>query len=33
MGTLGTISISPMVEQTSYGVYIDLLELVRYPLT
>ena len=33
MGTLGTISISPIVEHTAYGVYIDLLELVRYPLT
>ncbi len=31
MGILGTVSISPGVEQTSYGVYIDLLELVRYP--
>lgn len=31
MGTLGMVSIFPKVEQTAYGVYIDLLELVRYP--
>jgi homoserine dehydrogenase len=29
MGTVGTISISPGVEQTAYGVYADLLELIR----
>jgi homoserine dehydrogenase len=31
MGTLGTVSIAPTVRQTAYGVYIDLLDLVRYP--
>jgi homoserine dehydrogenase len=31
MGTIGAVSISPTVEQTAYGVYIDLLDLVRYP--
>lgn len=31
MGTIGTVSISPQVDQTAYGVYIDLLELIRYP--
>jgi homoserine dehydrogenase len=31
MGTIGTVSISPTVEQTAYGVYVDLLDLVRYP--
>lgn len=32
LGTIGTISISPGVQQTAYGVYVDLLELARYPL-
>ena len=28
MGTWGTISIDPGVEQTAYGVYIDLVDLI-----
>jgi homoserine dehydrogenase len=28
MGTLGTVSITPAVEQTAYGVFIDLVELL-----
>ncbi len=28
MGTVGTLSISPGVEQTAYGVYIDLIEVL-----
>ena len=28
MGTVGTVSISPRVEQTAYGVYIDLMDLI-----
>ena len=31
MGTIGTVSVSPGVEQTAYGVYVDLMDLVRYP--
>jgi homoserine dehydrogenase len=29
MGTLGTVSISPGVEQTAYGVFIDLVDVLR----
>ena len=29
MGTIGTISISPAVEQTAYGVFIDLVDVWR----
>jgi homoserine dehydrogenase len=29
MGTLGTNSISPGVEQTAYGVFIDLVDVLR----
>jgi hypothetical protein len=29
MGTIGTVSISPGVEQTSYGVLIDLVDVWR----
>lgn len=29
MGTLGTVSISPGVAQTAYGVFIDLVDIVR----
>lgn len=29
MGTIGIVSISPAVEQTAYGVYIDLVDLAR----
>ncbi len=28
MGTVGTVLISPRVEQTAYGVYIDLMDLI-----
>ena len=28
MGTIGTVSISPTVEQTAYGVFIDLVDLL-----
>ena len=31
MGTFGTVSISPGVDQTAYGIYVDLMELIRYP--
>jgi len=30
MGTLGTVSISPTVEQTAYGVFSDLVDLARH---
>jgi homoserine dehydrogenase len=30
MGTIGTISISPTVEQTAYGVFSDLVDLTRH---
>jgi len=29
MGTMGTLSISPGVEQTAYGVFIDLVDVLR----
>jgi homoserine dehydrogenase len=29
MGTLGTVSIAPGVAQTAYGVFIDLVDIVR----
>ncbi|MBZ5595069.1 MAG: homoserine dehydrogenase [Acidobacteriia bacterium] len=29
MGTVGTVSVSPGVEQTAYGVFIDLVEVLR----
>ena len=29
MGTIGTVSISPGVEQTAYGVFIDLVDILR----
>jgi len=29
MGTVGTVSISPGVEQTAYGVFIDLVDILR----
>ena len=29
MGTVGTLSISPAVEQTAYGVFIDLVDVLR----
>lgn len=29
MGTIGTVSISPAVEQTAYGVFIDLVDILR----
>jgi homoserine dehydrogenase len=29
MGTIGTLSISPAVEQTAYGVFIDLVDVLR----
>jgi homoserine dehydrogenase len=29
MGTVGTVSISPAVEQTAYGVFIDLVDILR----
>jgi homoserine dehydrogenase len=29
MGTIGTVSISPGVEQTAYGVFADLVDVVR----
>ena len=29
MGTFGTVSISPSVEQTAYGVFIDLVDVLR----
>lgn len=31
MGTIGTVSISPAVEQTAYGAFIDLVEILRVP--
>jgi homoserine dehydrogenase len=31
MGTIGTVSISPAVEQTAYGVFIDLVDVWRQP--
>lgn len=30
MGTFGTVSIDPQVEQTAYGVFSDLVEIVRF---
>ena len=30
MGTIGTVSISPTVEQTAYGVFSDLVDLTRH---
>ena len=32
MGTLGTVSIAPGVRQTAYGVFIDLVDLLRIRL-
>jgi len=29
MGTIGTVSLSPTVEQTAYGVFSDLVDVVR----
>ena len=29
MGTIGTVSISPGVEQTAYGVFGDLVDVIR----
>jgi len=29
MGTIGTVSVSPAVEQTAYGVFIDLVDIFR----
>ena len=29
MGTIGTVSISPSVEQTAYGVFSDLVDIIR----
>jgi homoserine dehydrogenase len=29
MGTIGTVSIAPTVEQTAYGVFIDLVDLLK----
>jgi hypothetical protein len=29
MGTVGTVSISPGVEQTAYGVFSDLVDIAR----
>ena len=29
MGTVGTVSIAPGVEQTAYGVFIDLVDLMK----
>jgi homoserine dehydrogenase len=29
MGTIGTVSISPGVEQTAYGVFGDLVDVTR----
>jgi homoserine dehydrogenase len=29
MGTIGTVSISPGVEQTAYGVFADLVDVLR----
>jgi hypothetical protein len=29
MGTFGTVSIEPTVEQTAYGVFSDLVNLTR----
>jgi hypothetical protein len=29
MGTFGTVSIEPTVEQTAYGVFSDLVNLLR----
>lgn len=31
MGVFGTVSIAPLVEQTAYGVYIDLVSLLEAP--
>jgi homoserine dehydrogenase len=30
MGTFGTVSLEPKVEQTAYGVFSDLMEIVRF---
>jgi len=30
MGTFGTVSLAPQVEQTAYGVFSDLVEIVRF---
>ena len=30
MGTFGTVSLDPQVEQTAYGVFSDLVEIVRF---
>lgn len=30
MGTFGTVSLNPQVEQTAYGVFADLVEVVRF---
>jgi homoserine dehydrogenase len=29
MGTVGTVSINPGVEQTAYGLFIDLVDVAR----
>ena len=29
MGTIGTVSINPGVEQTAYGLFIDLVDVAR----
>jgi hypothetical protein len=29
MGTVGTVSISPTVEQTAYGLFSDLVDIAR----
>jgi hypothetical protein len=29
MGTIGTVSISPTVDQTAYGLFSDLVDIAR----
>jgi hypothetical protein len=29
MGTVGTVSVNPGVEQTAYGLFIDLVDVAR----
>jgi len=29
MGTVGTVSIAPRVEQTAYGVFSDLIDIAK----
>ena len=31
MGTFGTVSIEPQVEQTAYGVFSDLVNVSQFP--